>query len=195
MDECSANKSPIDRITNISFVLVMGVIFIVGYILMNTIFPNYFMTQSNGNMYVESNIFYAEKLGDILRLYGETGRACYIRLSLTYDFILPLQYSLFFVTCSILILKKYIGAKLKRAIILIGGVLCLSDWLENIFIITAINRFPNIGDLPILAQVITILKSALTVLFLIVIVIGIIMLAVSRIKRVTARDEVNDSEN
>ena len=161
----------------------MGVIFVVSYILMNTLFPDYFMTQSNGNPFVETNFFYATKLEDILRSYGETGRACYIRLSLSYDFILPLQYSLFFASCSILLLKKRTGVKLQRTLLLIGGVLCLSDWLENTFIITAIIRFPNLGVLPVFAQTMTFLKTGLTFFFIAAIIVGIAVLLVNKIRR------------
>ena len=178
------NKPFIDRIANRNFVLLRGIVFIAAYILMNTLFLDFFMSQSNGNMFVETNIFYASTLADILQSYGEIGRECYIKLSFQYDFIFPLQYSLFFASCSILILKKYVNIKWQKAFLLIGGVLCLSEWAENILIIVAIVRFPNIGILAIAAQFMTLLKTALTVFFLIAIIIGIVVLSVNKIKKI-----------
>lgn len=174
--------SILNRITGKSFILVMGVIFITGYILMNTLFPDYFMTQSNGNAYVETNIIYASELGDILQAYSETGRECYVRLSITYDYILPLQYSLFFASCLLFLLKKHVNIKWQKTVFIFGGILCLTDWLENTFIIIAIIRFPSIGVLPIMAQIMTLLKTALTVAFLLTIFIGIVILVASKIK-------------
>ena len=170
------------RVTGKIFVLIMGIVFIIGFILMNTVFPDYFMTQSNGNAYVDTHIFYASELGGILQSYGDAGRECYVKLSILYDFIFPLQYSLFFASCLILTLKKYLSLKLQKAVLLLGGVLCLSDWIENIFIITAIMRFPNIGVLHILAQIMTLLKSALFIIFLLAIFFGIVVIVVNKIK-------------
>jgi len=182
MELIGKDATLLDRVTGKIFVLVMGIVFITGFILMNTVVPDYFMTQANGNAYVDTNIFYASELEGILQAYGEAGRECYVKLSILCDFIFPLQYSLFFASCLILTLKKYLSLKLQKTFLLLGGVLCLSDWMENIFIITAITRFPNIGVLTIMAQTMTLLKSALFIIFLLVIFFGIIILVVSKIK-------------
>jgi len=180
------NKTLLDRITTKGFVVVMGMVFVIVYILSNTILESHLMTQTNGNTFVEANIFYASKLGDILQAYGEIGRTYYVRLLILFDFIFPLQYSLFFASCLILLLKKLASISLKRqkTLLLLGGILCLTDWLENIFIIIAIHNFPEIpGAIPLLAQTMTLAKAALTIAFLIAILISAVMLCVNKIKK------------
>ena len=183
MEKNKKNKTLIYILTTRGFVIAMGIVFVAGYILMNTLVSDYFMSMSNGNAYVETNIFYASSLGDILQAYGETGRVCYIKLSVIFDFILPMQYSLFFVSCSILLLKKFLNSKWQKALLLLGMVLCLSDWFENIFIIFAIINFPKINAFfPIMAQTMTLIKSAMSVLFLIIVFVSIVIWSAVRIK-------------
>jgi hypothetical protein len=140
---------------------------------MNTAVMNYFLAHSNGNAYVEMNIFYASELSDILQSYGNAGRECYVKMSILFDFIFPLQYSLFMASCSISVLKRNIGIKMQNVILALGGILCLSDWMENVFIIAAIKFFPNLGAFPYLAQFMTLLKSGLTIFFALAISCGV----------------------
>ena len=176
-------KSLIDRISTKSFVVVMGIIFVLTYILSNTLLESYLMSKTNGNTFVEANIFYASEFGNILQAYGEIGRAYYMRIIILFDFIFPLQYGLFFASWLILLLKKIINLKWQKVILVLGFVLCLTDWLENAFILSAILSFPEMNSvLPIMAQAMTLAKATLTILFMIAIFISAAMLSIKKIK-------------
>lgn len=166
----------INKITCGKFVLVMGSIFLTAYLFLNsTVFNAYFRSQTNGNKWIEANMFYSPQfLYNLLESYGQIGRAFYTKCSLSIDFIFPFQYSLFFMSFSILIFRKLLTNSIwQKTAIIFGIVLCLSDWLENIFLLVVLHSFPlKLFFLSNMAQIMTLIKGAITYLFIIVIVIS-----------------------
>lgn len=176
-------RSKVAKHVSAKFVFVMGIIFIIAYILINVAFGVYFRLQTNGNSYLEALVFYSpQDLYDLLNKYGQHGREIYILSSLLMDFIFPLQYSVFFASLAYIIYRKLFNkATVLKLIVYLGIALCLSDWIENIFLITVVANYP--GELfafAWLAAAMTLLKSSLTVLFIVISIVGGISLVVKR---------------
>ena len=109
------------------------------------IFNPYFLKQTGGVVYLETDIFYTtESLYDSVESYGESGRRLYIRNAVTLDFILPLFCSMFITSLLIFMLKKTsIKPCLATVFFSIGLFSCLSDWIENVFMIFVVTAYPQ----------------------------------------------------
>lgn len=171
---------------SVKFVIVMGIIFVIFYVLMNKTFMSYFRLQTNGNDYLENLMWYSpQKLYNLLADYGQHGRNFYIKSSLFLDFVFPLQYSMFFMSLAYVIYKNLsFKTIVLKVIFYLGIALCLFDWLENCALIIIISHYPQeISLLAYLATIMTLLKSSLTALFLTCSIIGIIGIIVKRIAK------------
>jgi uncharacterized protein YhhL (DUF1145 family) len=147
----------------------MGAVFIAAYVLNNYVFGPYFRLHTNGNAYLEMTVFYSpQSLYALLDQYGQQGRDFYVKSALLFDFIFPLQYSVFFTSLAYIIYRNLSGGvALGKAIFFLGIALCLSDWLENIFLLLVIYCYPGeIAALAYLANAMTLLKTGLTMLLL-----------------------------
>lgn len=154
---------------------MLGIIFIAMMFFLKMWFSAYFLAHTNGNTYLENMIFYSpQELYKLLSAYGVAGRGFYVRCSIILDFAVPLLYSSFFTVCMVWIIKKSTAKKMWITIMLLLGILlCLSDWIENIFLIIIINHYPEqLVIMTYLACASTILKTVLTNLFFILIVVG-----------------------
>jgi len=159
--------------------LIWGIIFISMMVFLRTGFATYAHAGTNGNPMLEMLLIYSpQDIFDLLDAYGPEGRAFYIRTILLFDFIIPLIYSFFFTVCTIWIMKKLsMKSTWKTLAFILGIIQCLSDWIENIFLLIVTANYPNqLKFLVNLASVSTLLKAALTIFFLVIIVIGLTFL-------------------
>lgn len=180
------DKRFINAITGKS-VFLLGVIFLISYIFMNTIFVFWFKNISNQNIYIESMIFYnSENLYSLIKDYGEMGRNSYIKYSLIFDFIFPLICSLFFISFTIYLFRKInLNYFWRKIVYIVGIIFFLLDWIENIFLIIILYKYPQ--KLLLLSNTvspITVAKSLLSTVFLGIIIFGIIILFAIYIKKV-----------
>ena len=117
---------------------------------------------------------YVIKLLDTL---GSDGRELYLYRQLPLDFIYP---GLFAGSCSLLLSWLFLKTQQTNSklfyfcyIPLAAG---LFDYLENIFIVSILASYPNVSEVSIsLASTMTIAKSALTTVFFVLLIIGVIL--------------------
>jgi len=176
----------LEKYVTLKLVIILGAVFAVLYLIINVPILGYFRSCVDGNNYIESNMFYTpQSLHELLVAYGESGRSLYIKMSLGFDFIFPLVYSAFLAASIFLVYKNWRPLKkawLKIGLIM-GIVICFSDFLENIFLITIILKFPaKMEALSILALCATIIKSVLTVSAAALVIIGLIGLLIRKIQ-------------
>ena len=118
--------------------------------------------------------------------YGEKGRETYGYMSLLFDYIFPVIYSLFLATSlTALFSRLWPQRKGWQMLGLLGLLPGTFDWLENIGILNLLISYPK--QLPLLVNVtnvFTITKYSLTLLCLIVIIGGWFVLNFSRKKAV-----------
>lgn len=115
----------------------------------------------------------------LLRTLGSEGRNVYLSTQLPLDFIYP---GLFAISCSLmvswLLLKSHHKNSKVFLLCFIPILAGLFDYIENIGIIYMLTSYPNISELSVsLASAMTIVKSALTTSFFIVLIfIGALMI-------------------
>lgn len=117
---------------------------------------------------------YAIKLLDAL---GSKGRELYLYRQLPLDFIYP---GLFAISCSLLLSWLFLKTQKKNSKIF---YLCsipiaagLFDYFENILIINILTSYPNVSEFAIsFASVITITKSTITMIFFLILIIGVLL--------------------
>lgn len=183
-DRSANGLSLFSHLVSTKAVIIMVLIFVSGMVLNKVFFEPYFTMQANGNPYIETMLFYTpQTLYTLVDDYGAHGREMYTKWSIGLDFILPLQYSVCFASCAAWISRKLsLSERLGRVALVSGTVLCLSDWLENVFLLIVVNRFPQmLIAVSVAANVMTLLKSALTIAFLAAIGIGFLIYLVHRI--------------
>lgn len=169
----------LEQVATGKIVFILGAIFVAVLLFLKMWFGPYFLTQTNGNIYLEQMIIYSPTdLYKLLSAYGQAGRDFYIKSSLTLDFVIPFQYSTFFTLCTIWIIKKLsMRTTWKVITFILGIILCLSDCLENIFLISIIHQYPKqLFSLAYIACASTLIKTALTTLFFVIIAVGFALL-------------------
>ncbi|WEV57437.1 hypothetical protein [Ligilactobacillus acidipiscis] len=121
------------------------IIIIIASVLLGVVTP-YLMRQTNGIPYLETIPFYnTTKIYHAVKEYGVLGRTIYLQTSVTLDILLPLMTAIFLIILNIYLYKKVHrqnNKKFSQVIILLGLVTCLSDWLENICMITVLKLYP-----------------------------------------------------
>lgn len=120
----------------------------------------------------------------LLESLGEAGRNVYLFQQLPVDFIYP---GLFAFSYSLLLTwlfaKSFEVNSRIFSLALIPALGGLFDYLENISIIVLINSFPNISqNLVGIASTFTLLKSAFTTVFFILLFVGFILFAVRKFR-------------
>jgi hypothetical protein len=119
---------------------------------------------------------------DLLKALGVEGRGAYLYLQLPVDFIYP---GLFAVSCCLLLtwlFSKSINANSKMFYLCFVPVLAgLFDYFENICIVNMLISYPDITQTHVsTSSGFTILKSALTTAFFIVLMLGVVLLLKSK---------------
>lgn len=137
-------------------------------------FINYFfnfLPKANGNRYLELTLYYTpNEIYTLAENYGVSGRNAYIISSATIDTLVPLTATAFLTILTLFLEKKANGKKGKR-IIIIGIMACLSDWIENIFLITTLKLYPaQFPILVVIANIMTTIKYLLLLYIVIMII-------------------------
>ncbi|MGN1399648.1 MAG: hypothetical protein ACI4WG_06605 [Erysipelotrichaceae bacterium] len=144
--------------------IIMVIINLLNYFL-------YFLPATNGNRYLELTLYYT--VNDIYTLaenYGVSGRNAYIMSSAIIDTLIPLTLTAFLIFLTLFLEKKTSGNKSKK-IISIGITACLSDWMENIFLMTTLKLYPiQYPILVIIAGIMTTIKYLLLIYIIIMII-------------------------
>lgn len=166
----------IDKITNhvskryviVSLVLVL----LVGIMMMGFVSP-YFSAQANGLPYMETKFFYTP--GDLLEMaeeYGAAGRSLYIKISLSLDLLVPLLGANFMTALTLYLSKKPdVSPKWRKPLFALGIAMCVSDWIENLFMISILKTYPKqYLWLAVMGRVMTSTKYLMMIVFAIVII-------------------------
>lgn len=117
---------------------------------------------------------YAIKLIDTL---GSDGRALYLYRQLPLDFIYP---GLFAVSCSLLLSWLFLKTQKSNSKLFyfcyIPVAAGLFDYFENILIVYILTSYPKVTEVSVsLASTLTIVKSVLTTVFFVLLIIGLIL--------------------
>ena len=123
----------------------------------------------------------------LLESLGEDGRNVYLFQQLPVDFIYPGLFAISYALLLTWLFAKSFAANLKIFFLVLVPVLGgLFDYLENIGIIIMINAFPNISQgLVGVVSTLTILKSAFTTGFYMLLMVGIISFIIRKINKST----------
>ena len=127
-----------------------------------------FLPLTGGTAYMELNIGYLPAdLFAFAERYGTAGRRLYIILSCTLDLLTPFFAALLFAGIIMLLAKK---TGLRRCCTAGFGVCicaCLSDWAENICMITVLASYPaRIMAAAVLARIFTALKYVFMIILI-----------------------------
>ena len=163
---------------------------------MNTVLLSIFESKSNYNPYIDLQIFNSpQEFYNLLNSYGSIARSFYIQFSIGLDFIFPLIVGIFLIFTGIYIFRK-ISKKLiwQKIIISLAILFILSDWLENIsFIILTMNYPTKLYTLFYIASTLTMIKNILFTTSISLIIIGLIILIVNKLKEGEELDENTDT--
>ena len=114
---------------------------------------------------------------ELLDTLGSNGRELYLYKQLPLDFIYP---GLFSVSCSLflswLFLKSQKADSKLFYFCYVPVVAGLFDYFENILIVRILTSYPNVSEVSVsLASSMTIIKSVLTTVFFVLLIIGLIL--------------------
>ncbi|HEX7411123.1 MAG TPA: hypothetical protein VF298_03190 [Bacteroidales bacterium] len=129
----------------------------------------------------------AEYVNALLNALGESGRNAYLYDQLPLDMIYPFMYGLTY--CLVLAWFLESMGKLKGFFVylcLLPLAAATFDYLENIGIITMLKSYPHNSDL--LSQttnVFSVLKSSLTTVYFLVLIVVVILFGIKRLSRNT----------
>ena len=115
-----------------------------------------------------------EYANELLTALGSDGRGMYLYRQLPLDFVYP---GLFAISCSLLLSWLFLKSQNKSSKIFyfcfVPVVAGLFDYLENICFIQLLTSYPKISDISVsLASTMTIVKSGLTTVFFVLLIIG-----------------------
>ncbi len=121
---------------------------------------------------------------ELLNTLGEKGRALYLTQQLPLDFIYP---GLFAISCSLLLAwlfgRRFNAHSKIYFFSLLPLVAGLFDYVENILILNMLISYPAVSELNVLmASTMTVLKSGITTIFFLVLIVGI-LLSLRRLKK------------
>lgn len=119
---------------------------------------------------------------ELLNSLGEDGRHLYLFTQLPLDFIYPALFSITYSLMLVWLCGKLFNKNSKIYYFLLVPFLAgIFDYIENIFIIRMINSFPDIQEITVkVASTFTILKSSFTMVFFVLLIVGLIMLLKQR---------------
>jgi len=175
----------LNKIITKKTVTITGLLAIASYVFLNTLFVSLFQSKSNGYPYIDVQIFNsAQEFYYLISSYGPLGRSTYIQFSLGFDFILPLIFWIFFIFAGIYIFRKISNKIIWQKIIFFIPLLCiLTDWFENISFMILIMNYPTrLYTLFYIASNLTLVKSILTIIPISIIIIGLIILIVKKLR-------------
>lgn len=158
----------IDRI-NRKYILIslVLIVFVGGFMILG--YASYFSNIANGYPYMETKLGYLpQDLMEMAQGYGQAGRSLYITTALSLDLLIPLIGSNFLTALLIYLMKQNNEKeRLYKYAILLGTVLCLWDWFENLMMISIILTFKqSFIFLAILARIMTAGKYITMILFI-----------------------------
>ena len=134
-----------------------------------------FLNITGGTAYMELNIGYLPAdLFTYAERYGEAGRRMYIAMSATLDLLTPFFGALLIVWIALYCAKKRGDAHLCPRTVMFAGAGCLSDWAENLCMITILANYPaRITAAAYLARIFTSLKYILMIILLVLLIANI----------------------
>lgn len=140
----------------------------------NGFFSPYFTKKANGNPYMETKLGYQpEDLFELAENYGEEGRKLYTKSAFTIDFLTPLLSCNFLVSLGLYLSGKFEGGeKFRLPIFLLGLAGCISDWTENVLMVSILQTYPKKHKaLAVAARIATSVKYILTLAAVILLIV------------------------
>lgn len=121
----------------------------------------------------------------ILESQGEIGRQFYKRIIILLDFVFPTIYMIFWSVVINFLFTKWLMAENKmHKFCLVPLLAGLSDYIENILILTMIHYFPKkLYNIAIMANAMTILKGIFTGVSILLIIAGLVGLIQKKITK------------
>ncbi len=124
-------------------------------------------------------------VNELFRTLGENGREIYLTNQIPVDMIYPLLFGLTYSLLLVYFLKKL--NKLKSPftyLCLLPIIAGIADYLENIGIITMLNSYPELTETTVNAtNTFSLIKSSLTSLFFIALIVILIILGIKFVKK------------
>ncbi|MBP2097481.1 hypothetical protein [Enterococcus rivorum] len=126
-------------------VTVTTLLFISMLILLNVI--SFQLTKNTGEQIFDFSLNYSpETAYRMIANYGSEGRSLY-RIMLILDFLFPITYMLFGITLTGYLVNHYFPENKKLNTLFFVTIMgMIFDWIENIFILTMLNNFPEKTD-------------------------------------------------
>ena len=114
---------------------------------------------------------------ELLDALGNNGRELYLFTQLPLDFLYP---GLFAVSCSLLLSWLFMKSQKASSKLFyfcyVPVMAALFDYFENIFIVCILTSYPNVSEINVsLASYMTIIKSVLTTVFFVLLIVGVIL--------------------
>lgn len=137
---------------NKSILMISSIIFVLFMVIVLPKASTYMENITGTKISPDTNLLYnRDDLFNIASVYGQEGRDAYIFLRFTFDLVWPIVYFIFLVSfISILIQELQIKRRYKYLLFLpIFGV--IFDFLENIFCVIVMNKYPT--ELMLFAQI------------------------------------------
>ena len=185
-NESSLKKIILKNITGKKVLLLFVLTqFVYAFMLIVTI-PNV-MSFSNGKKILDMlpTGYNAEYVNSLFDTLGEKGRDAYLFNQIPVDMVYPFLFGVSF--CLLLAyflnkLNKLNGPLLYLCLLpLFGGAF---DYMENIGIITMLTAYPDVSDLSVsITNIFSILKSTFITVYFVVLIITIIAVVISFLKR------------
>lgn len=137
-----------------------------------TLYFAIFLPLTGGTAYLELNIGYLpDDLFDFAEAYGEGGRSMYIAMSCTLDMLVPLLASLLLTSIAFFLAKRSGDTRLVRPALVLGFCCCLSDWAENVCMMSVLVSYPEQAmTAAVFARVFTTLKYLFVIALVAVVV-------------------------
>ena len=119
---------------------------------------------------------------ELLKSIGPVGRKVYLTRQLPIDFIYPGLFAVTYTLMLVWLFGKRFDSKSKIFLLaLIPALAGLFDYFENVGIILMLRSWPNINPLVVqISSLFSIVKSALTITFYILLLFGFLMLFIKR---------------
>lgn len=181
----------VKRISNIKGFIVLFVLFILFLIIPDFVkeapisLPK-FHEITNGTKILDQTFNYTpDEAYDMLESYGEKGRDYYLfKILLLLDIMIPVIYSLFNAVLLTIIFKKIFVHKWIDRFIIIALMAGVVDYIENVFEIILVVNYPTRLDIIArVSNILTLTKSLLTGLSYILIICGLVLLCINKIRK------------
>ncbi len=124
-------------------------------------------------------------VNELFRTLGETGRGIYLTNQIPVDMIYPILFGLTYSLLLVYFLKKINKLKSPFTYLCMLPIIAgISDYLENIGIITMLNSYPDLTETTVNAtNAFSIIKSTSTSLLFITLIVILIILGIKFVKR------------